>query len=88
MAKIFDATGLPLPIGSAAKPIIEGEAITEIVGMKHWNDEKQCWDGVVCQARRKDGKEFVLVYDVGSAETQVEIDDFLRHSIATEPWNG
>lgn len=67
---------------------VVGVAESEIIGMKHWDDAKRCWHGVVCQVRRDDaGKEFIQVYDVGAAETQIEIDDWIRNSLATEPWN-
>jgi hypothetical protein len=76
----MDDTELAAKI-AAAKPL------TEIVAMKAWNDEKQCWIGTVCQAfRYLDGTEGIVVYDVGRAETQVEIDDWARESLATKPW--
>lgn len=66
---------------------ITGTAASEIVGMKNWDDKKRRWCGVICQVRLDDaGKEFVQVYDVMSAETQVEIDDSIKQSIATRPW--
>ncbi len=67
---------------------LEGaEPLTGIVAMKYWNDTKQRWIGTVCQAfRYKDGAEGIVVYDVGSAETQVEIDDWARRSMAEKPW--
>jgi hypothetical protein len=65
-----------------------GIADSPIVAMKNWDDEKQKWLGVICQVRRdENGKEFIQIYDVKSADTQVEIDDWARNSIATEPWN-
>ncbi len=67
---------------------VVGLAESEIVGMKHWDDAKRRWHGVICQVRRDDeGKEFIQVYDVGAAATQVEIEDWIKNSIATEPWN-
>lgn len=70
-----------------AAKIAGAEPLTGVVAMKDWNDEKQCWIGTVCQAfRYPDGTEGIVVYDVGSAETQVEIDDWARHSIRTKPW--
>ena len=67
---------------------VEGAtAISEIVGMKNWDDAKQRWIGVICQIMAdENGKEFVQVYDVASAETQTEIDDLIKKSIATKPW--
>lgn len=67
---------------------LEGaQPITEIVTMKNWNDRKQRWDGVACQAfRLADGSETIVIYDVGSAETQVGIDDWGRASIRDRPW--
>lgn len=65
----------------------QGEALTGVICMKNWDDEKQCWVGIVCQAfRALDGKEGIVVYDVGTADTQVEIDDWGVNSIATRPW--
>lgn len=75
------------PSELAAK-IAQATPLTGIVGMKDWNDEEQCWIGTVCQAfRYPDGTEGIVVYDVGRAETQVEIDDWARNSIATRPWD-
>lgn len=66
---------------------IEGTAESEILGMKNWNDKKQRWDAVICQVRKDDdGKEFVQIYDVGHAETQVEVEDWIRNCLATKPW--
>jgi hypothetical protein len=63
------------------------EPLTGVVAMKDWNDEKQYWIATVCQAfRYADGTEGIVVYDVGHAETQVEIDDWTRNSLATKPW--
>ena len=59
---------------------------SDIIGMKNWDDEKQCWIGVICQVMVVDGKESVHVYDVERAETQVEIDDWIKEAIATKPW--
>lgn len=74
--------------GGLVSSEIKGTARSEVVGMKNWSDEKQRWHGVICQVRVDgDGEEFVQVYDVGSAETQVEIEDWLRDSIATRPWD-
>jgi hypothetical protein len=65
------------------------EPVSEIVGMKNWDDQKRCWIGVICQIMRgDDGKKFVHVYDCERAETQVEIDDLIRKSIETRPWEG
>ena len=66
---------------------IKGTAETDIVGMKNWNDEKQRWDGVICQVRRDDnGKEFIQIYDVGTAETQVGINDWIKETLIMRPW--
>jgi len=66
---------------------IKGHAESEIFGMKNWNDAKQRWDGVICQVRRDDaGKEFIQIYDVGTAETQVEIDDWIKETLILRPW--
>lgn len=70
-----------------AAKMVGAEPLTGIVAMKDWDDGKQRWIGTVCQAfRYPDGTEGIVVYDVGSAETQVEIDDWARHSIKTRPW--
>lgn len=67
------------------KPV--AKVLTGVVAMKDWNEQKQCWIGTVCQAfLYLDGTEGIVVYDVGHAETQVEIDDWGRNSIATKPW--
>lgn len=64
------------------------EPLTPIVAMKDWNDEKQRWIGTICQAfRYPDGTEGIVVYDVESAETQVEIDDWARESMRDKPWD-
>lgn len=63
------------------------EPLTSIVAMKDWNDGKQCWIGTVCQAfRYADGTEGIVVYDVGRADTQVEIDDWARTSLRDKLW--
>jgi hypothetical protein len=63
------------------------KAVSKIVGMKNWDDEKQCWVAVICQIMLDDkGKEFIQVYDVERARTQIEIDDWIRYAIATKPW--
>lgn len=60
---------------------------SELTGVKNWDDSKQRWIGVVVQIiERADGQECLLVYDVMSAETQVEIDDKLREAIFLKPW--
>jgi hypothetical protein len=70
-----------------AAKIANAEPLTGIVAMKDWNDLKQCWIGTVCQVfRYSDGTEGIVVYDVGRAETQVEIDDWARLSLETKPW--
>lgn len=33
-----------------------------------------------------DGKQLIEIADVGSAETQAEIDDWIEESIRTRPW--
>lgn len=64
----------------------KAEPLAGIVAMKDWNDQKQCWIGTVCQAfRYAVGTEGILVYDVGSAETQVEIDDWAKDSMTRKP---
>lgn len=65
---------------------VKGTAVSEIVGMKNWSDEKQEWHGVICQVRNDAGKDFIQIYDVGRGKTQVEIDDWIRDSLATRPW--
>lgn len=60
---------------------------SDYIGMKNWSDEKQCWVGVVCRIELDDkGEERITVYDVGTAETQVQIGDWIKNSIATRPW--
>ena len=69
----------PIPPGSKPK--------SPLVGMKNWSDEKQSWHGVVCRVMEDaSGKEFVAVFDIGSAATQVEIDDWIKESIRDKPW--
>jgi hypothetical protein len=59
----------------------------EIVGVKNWSDERQCWVVAICQVTREaDGSEKVYLLDIECADTQVEIDDWIRQSIATRPW--
>jgi len=66
---------------------VTGTAESDILGMKNWSDEKQCWMGVICQIRKDEsGNEFIQIYDVKSAELQVQIDDWIKESIATKPW--
>jgi len=61
--------------------------VSDFVGMKNWDDKKQCWIGVVCRVMKNNvGKEFIEVADVVDAKTQVEIDDLIAESIATKPW--
>lgn len=61
--------------------------VTEIIGVKNWNDEKQCWIGVICQVMKDSaGKEIIVVMDIETAGTQVEIDDAIRRSLETRPW--
>lgn len=72
---------------SAFEPHPAAEPVTPIVCMKKWLDDKQRWMGVVCQAvKNPNGEEGIIVYDVNTAETQVEIDDWADDSIATKPW--
>jgi hypothetical protein len=62
-------------------------SVSELVGMKNWDDEKQCWIGVICQiVQGADGKESIHVFDVERADTQVEIDDWIVGAIKTKPW--
>lgn len=61
--------------------------VSDIVGIKNWDDSRQCWIGVICQVMKdKAGKESVQVYDVLTAETQVEIDDLIADSVIDRPW--
>ena len=67
--------------------IASAEPLTDIVAMKVWNDKKRCWIGTICQAfKYSDGTEGIVVYDVGRAETQIEIDDWACDSLETKPW--
>lgn len=59
----------------------------DIVAMKDWQDARQQWVVVICQVfENPDGRQGIVIYDVGSAETQVEADDWARETIAAKPW--
>jgi len=54
------------------------------VGMKDWNDEQQCWIGTIVEADEEACE--ITVLDVGSAATQVEIDDWIRRALKERRW--
>jgi hypothetical protein len=57
------------------------------VALKTWNDEHQCWVGIITMALvNKDGEEQLLMLDFGSAETQVEIDDWADEAMFMKRW--
>lgn len=61
--------------------------LSDIVGIKNWNQRKKRWDGVVCQVVKDHaGKESILVLDVMTAKTEDELSEALQKSIATKPW--
>ncbi len=63
------------------------KVLSDWLGIKNWDDKKQCWIGVVCRIEVDDkGEEGIVVADVGSAQTQVEIDDWIGKSLAEKPW--
>lgn len=54
------------------------------VGMKDWNDEQQRWIGTIVEADEEACK--ITVLDVGSAATQVEIDDWIQRALREKKW--
>ncbi len=63
-----------------------GKPLTGLVCIKNWDDERQRWVGVVCQVLVVNGEQGIVVHDINTAETQVEIDDWGKETIATRPW--
>ena len=52
--------------------------------MKDWNDEQQRWIGTIVEADEEACK--ITVLDVGSAATQVEIDDWIQRALREKRW--
>jgi len=74
-------------VSDRIRQLTEGEPLTPMVAVKRWDDAKQAWLGVICQCfRDSEGREGIVVYDVGMADTQVEIDDWCEEALRTKPW--
>lgn len=54
------------------------------IGTKVWCDATQRWLGAVVEVDQNNHA--VMVLDIGTAETQIEIDDWITESIRTKPW--
>lgn len=74
------------PEDHAAK-IMGATPLTPTVAMKNWNEKKRRWDGVICQAfRYPDGSEGIVVYDVGTAKTESELDVWAEGALEARAW--